>query len=54
MECKFWLNAEEFEITEAYVYNLSPAAKREIKRIVYEHFDYIVNEWNKFFKAKRK
>ena len=50
MECKFWLDIDEFEIKEAFVYNLTPAAKREIKRIIYEHFDYIVTEWNRFFK----
>lgn len=27
----------------------APQAKREIKKIIYEHFDYIVSEWNKYF-----
>lgn len=50
MECKYWLIIEEFEIKEAYFYNGSPSAKREVKRIIYEHFDLIVAEWNRFFK----
>lgn len=49
MECKFWLNPDEFEIITALEYNLTPQAKREIKKIVYEHFDYIVAEWKKYF-----
>jgi hypothetical protein len=49
MECKFWLDSDNFEITIALEYNLTPQSKREIKRIIYEHFDYIVSEWNKFF-----
>ena len=27
-------------------------AKREIKKIIYQHFDIIVEEWNKYFKTK--
>ncbi len=52
MECKFFLNVELFEISEAFSYNLSVQAKREIKKIIYEHFDYIVEEWYNFFNKK--
>ncbi len=50
MECKFWLNEETFEIVEVFAYNMSPTANREIRRIIYNHFDYIINEWHQFFK----
>ena len=50
MECKYWLNVDTFEITEALSYNMNPAAVKEIRKIIYEHFDYIVVEWNNFFK----
>jgi len=49
MECKFWLDPETFEITEAFSYNLTPAARKEIRKIIFTHFDYLVSEWNKFF-----
>jgi len=49
MECKFWLKVDEFEIEEAFSYNLTPSARREIKRIIYGHFDYIVEQWNNHF-----
>lgn len=49
MEIKFWIDVDNFELEEAFSYRLSPQAKREIKKILYEHFDYIVNEWNKYF-----
>jgi hypothetical protein len=48
-ECKYWLKVDEFEIAEAYSYNLSPADKKEIRKIIYEHFDLIVTEWNEHF-----
>lgn len=50
MECKFWLDPDTFEISEAFSYNLTPASRKEIRKIIFEHFDYIVIEWNKFFK----
>ncbi|HSO73537.1 MAG TPA: hypothetical protein VLU47_01775 [Blastocatellia bacterium] len=27
---------------------MNPADKRIVRRIIFEHFDYIVSEWNKF------
>ena len=50
MECKYWLDEKEFEITEEFSHGLTPSARREIKRIIYQHFDYIVLEWKKHFK----
>ena len=52
MEIKFWIDVQNFELTEAFAYNFSPQAKREIRKILFEHFDYIVSEWNKFFQVK--
>jgi len=50
IEGKFWLEVDSFEIRTALEYNLTPQAKREIKKIIYGHFDYIVDEWNRYFK----
>ena len=52
MECKFWILIDEFEIKEAFSHNLTPAANREIKKIIYQHFELIVEEWNKYFNKK--
>jgi hypothetical protein len=41
---------DEVEIKEAFSYNLNPASKREIKKIIYQHFDIIVDSWNSYFK----
>lgn len=49
-ECKYWLIVEDFEVIEVISYNLSPPDKREVKKIIYEHFDYIVSEWQRYFK----
>jgi hypothetical protein len=51
MECKFWIHVEEVEITEAFSHNLNPSARREIKKIIYAHFDIIVDTWSKHFKS---
>ncbi len=40
-------NLFEKLIEEAFCYNFTPAAKREIKKIIYQHFDLIVDAWFK-------
>ena len=47
-EGKYWLDTEGFEVVEAHSYNMSPRDKRTVRRIILEHFDYLVSEWNKF------
>jgi len=39
---------EAFEIAEAYAYGMSPADRRTVRSIIFQHFDYIVAEWNRF------
>jgi hypothetical protein len=53
MECKFWLKIEEFEIEETYSYKLTPSERKEIRKIIYAHFDFILEEWEKFFNNKK-
>lgn len=50
MECKFWLLVEDVEIQEAFSYNLTPTTRKEIKKIIYQHFDLIVEAWKSHFK----
>ena len=45
---KYWLDAETFEVTEARSRGLTPADKRLVRKIIYQHFDYFVAEWNSF------
>ena len=48
-ECKLWLNVELLDVEEAWAYGISPRLRREIRQIVFEHFDVIVEEWNNRF-----
>ncbi len=47
MECKYWLLADDFDIAEAYAYNMSPSARRQVRKLIFEHFDYLVREYKK-------
>jgi hypothetical protein len=47
-ECKYWIDDEHFDILEAYSYAMSPADKKQIRKIIFQHFDYIVEQWNIF------
>lgn len=48
MECKYWLHCETFAISEGYAYNMNNKTKREIRKIIFHHFEYIENAWEEF------
>ena len=50
MEAKFWMDEKDFEIRESFSHRMSPPAKREVKKIIYLNFDYIVDQWKKLQK----
>jgi hypothetical protein len=47
-EAKYWLDLDTFEVVEAHAYNMSAADRRTVRRIILEHFDYLVGQWNEF------
>ena len=51
-EAKYWLDVEQFGAIEAHSFNMSPSDKRTVRRIIFEHFDYIVAEWDRFQEKK--
>jgi hypothetical protein len=48
MECKYWLNQECFDLEEAYSYNMSSKDRRQVKKIIFEYFEVIEQEWHRF------
>lgn len=52
-ECKYWLDRKNFELKEAFSYGLTGKDKRVVKRIIFEHFEYIEKEWDKVQERKR-
>lgn len=54
MECKFWLDSLNFDVEESYSYNMNSSNKREVKKIIFEYFDFIEAEWNKFQGERQK
>jgi len=51
-ECKYWLESEHFTVEEAYLYNMNQKDEREVKKIIFEYFEYIENEWRTFQERK--
>ena len=45
---KFWLYPDEYNITHAYVRHMTRQQERELRTILFEHFDDIVEAWNEF------
>jgi hypothetical protein len=46
-ECKYWLDTENFDIEEAYIFNMNNKDKRQVKKIIFEYFELIEGEWNR-------
>jgi hypothetical protein len=53
-EGKFWLNIDTFEVIESHAYHMNPTDRRNVRRIIFEHFDYILEEWNTFQEKKNE
>jgi hypothetical protein len=52
-ECKFWLLEDEYEIREDWSESLTPRLRREIRRIIFDHFDLILEEWQRHLEEHR-
>ena len=53
-ECRYWLDRQSFDLDEAYAYDMSPRDRREIKQIIFEHFECIEQQWDEFQRRHRK
>lgn len=51
-ECKYWIDTKDFDIDEAYSFNMNSKDKRQVKKIIFEYFEFIESEWEKFQKEK--
>lgn len=49
MECKFWILEAEMDIRNEFAYNMSPKDVREVRKIIFGHFDQIVDSWKTYF-----
>jgi len=49
-ECKYWLDTKNFGLQEAYSYSMNNKDKREVKKIIFEYFEFIEQEWKKLQK----
>ena len=49
-ECKYWLDTQNFDLQEAYSYSMNNKDKREVKKIIFEYFEFIEQEWNRLQK----
>jgi hypothetical protein len=47
-EAKYWIDSSNFDVIEVYSYNMNPSDKRNVRKILFNHLDYIIDEWNKF------
>lgn len=46
------INIEEYDIIPAYEYNLKAKDRRDIRKIIFDHFGYIVRHWELYQRMK--
>ena len=51
-ECKYWILIDEYDIQEAFEYNMKTKDRRDIRKIIFLHFEYICERWNEFQERK--
>lgn len=51
-DCKYWLRPDAFDLEVAHEYNLSSADRRAVRQIIFEHFDYIYSEYERFHQGE--
>lgn len=49
---KFWILPDAYEIRKAYVRRMTHQEEREIRQILFEHFDEIVGAWKTFQESR--
>lgn len=54
MECKYWLDVDNFDIQEAYSYEMSARDKKQVRQIIFQHFDYITDQWREFQERRQR
>ncbi len=52
-ECKFWLDSKNFDVSEAFSYNMNNKDKRQVKKLIFEYFEFIEEKWNEFHERRR-
>lgn len=52
-ECKYWLDREGYDLEEAFSYQMNARDTREVRKIIFEHFDYILRQWDEFERRKK-
>lgn len=52
-ERKYWLLPDDFDITEEFAFNRTPRLRREVRQVIFEHFDQIVAAWREHFGGDR-
>ena len=51
-ECKYWLDQENFDISEAFSFKMNNKDKRIVKKIIFEYFELIEKSWDEFQKGR--
>lgn len=49
----YWLDREGYDLEAAFSYQMNARDTQEVRKIVFEHFDYILRQWDEFERRKK-
>ena len=52
-ECKYWLDRDAFAVEEAYSFSMNNKDKRQVKKLIFEYFEFIEGGWDEFQRGMR-
>jgi len=52
-ECKYWLDRDGFDVREAFSSGMNRKDKRDVKKIIFEYFEFIESEWDRLQKESK-
>jgi hypothetical protein len=53
-ECKYWLDRKHFDIRQAFCFNMNDKDKRQVKKIIFDYFEFIEEQWAEFLKERER
>lgn len=52
-EGEFWLDADRYDVTEAFTHKMSPSELRFVRKTIFDHFEEFLDAWNDFQRERR-
>jgi hypothetical protein len=53
-ECKFWIIENDYDVKLAFSFNMNSRDLNEVRKLIFNNFQYLIDKWNEFQSKKIK